>query len=146
MRKNHKKALRFAYDILCGRYADLPYVHVLLQNGATTRRCWIEPDRDVERPYLNEAVFADLEVRGYMERQPRPPGPLWLYRISPEGCRVMGWTWPLDPPIVAELNYRPDPPPLDKRLKLRLRNHPDARYEPQLIIRRFRRSSDWRRQ
>lgn len=150
MTKNQKRALRFAYAVMCGKFeaARLPYLHIILQNGRATPRHWIEPDQDAERPYLNEHIFTTLEMRGYMEREPRPPGPLWLYRISPEGCAVMGKPWPFDPPIVAELNEIPEPPTVDRRLRLRFRERGyGSKYnaEPQIIIRRFRRSSDWRR-
>ena len=69
--KHERKALRFAYDLMRGAYTTyLPYVYGLIlryEDGKMLVRpgYWIEPDRDPDRPYLNEIIFTHLMVRGY---------------------------------------------------------------------------------
>ncbi len=160
MTKDQKAALRFAYDALRGRFNDrlatLPGVHVLnhadvtdhprlngnghqpAPDGPSRAGIWLEPDRDPERLYLNEAVFAALVMRGFMECQRFAPASLWLYRITPEGCTAIGRVYPGTPPSPQ--------PPLKK-----LRRHEDPHRPPgtepdHLDPHRFRRSPDWRRQ
>jgi hypothetical protein len=177
MNKTHKRALRFAYDLLRGEYRGLPYIRASIpidlrlspgQDAVDLARMpWIEPDQDPERPYLNEAVFTELALRGWMECAAFPNFGLsislraepalrvnghghndrvWLYRITPVGCAVMGWDWPTHSPY-RSLARRPesaqwiDPlrPPYERQRPNRLdRRHT---FDPH----RFRRSSDWRR-
>lgn len=100
--KSHRRALRFAYELMLGEHISyLPYVH-----GIVLRRTnrglkllpgyWIEPDKDPERAYLNETTFAQLTMHDYFECQQFLPGPLWLYKLTREGCAAMGWEWPLN--------------------------------------------------
>ncbi len=100
MKRAHKRALRFALDVMQGAHQELDYIHHavpenLRRPAGPQRRHWIEPDRDPDRPYLNETFFTDLELRGYLERQRFPTTTLWIYRITPEGCAVLGETYPL---------------------------------------------------
>lgn len=115
MSKAQKKALRFAYRLMRGDYKGLymPFV-----SGY-----WIEPDRAQDRPYLNEETFAALELRGYLECQPFMHGDtIYLYRLSREGCDIMGWDWPLSTYSFIDRN---DPfPPLYAHRKGRIRRAP----------------------
>ena len=87
MTKSQKKALRFAYRLMCG---DFNRQFLTYTSGS-----WIEPDHDPLRPYLDESVFSDLAMRGYLECQTfLRDRTVYLYRITPEGCAVMGWLWP----------------------------------------------------
>lgn len=109
-----KRALRFAYRLLRGDYKDeyLPYVHRSVPRSyAIQQGLWIEPDQDPERPFLNEDTFTALVMRGYFERAPFDPtqqrttqsvlesdaDPIWLYRLTRQGCVLLGWDWPLEP-------------------------------------------------
>lgn len=101
--KDQRKALRFAYELMRGEHNSnyLPFVHGIIlrrTNGKLLLRsaCWMEPDQDDERPYLNETVFTHLTMNGYFECQQFLPGPKWLYRLTREGTSIMGWKWPLD--------------------------------------------------
>lgn len=101
--KDQRKALRFAYSLMRGEYnrAYLPYVHGIIlrrTNGKLILRpgYWIEPDQDPERTYLNETIFTHLTMSGYFECQQFLPGPKWLYRLTRDGCAMMGWKWPFD--------------------------------------------------
>ena len=100
--KDQRKALRFAYDLICGEaHSYIPYVHgIILQriNGKLLLRsgAWIEPDQDSEKPYLNENTFTRLTMRAYFECRQFLPGPKWLYRLTKDGCSAMGWKWPHD--------------------------------------------------
>jgi hypothetical protein len=88
MNRTQRKALRFAFKLMRGDFRNelLPYV-----SGY-----WIEPDRDPERPYLNEAIFVDLTMRGYMEcRAFISREVVWMYRLSREGSEVLGLEYPL---------------------------------------------------
>lgn len=158
MNKTSKKALRFAYDLLSGRYrtAGLPYVYAsvprdLRGEAADSPAPWIEPDRDPERPYLNEEVLAALVMRGYLETQrferTNGSGPVWLYRLSPDGCAKLGWAWPLHSvyPLTLTLERKQHlaalltPPNQPHRHKLP--NQRRISIDPN----RFRRSNDWRK-
>jgi hypothetical protein len=114
--KYERKALRFAYDLMRGNHSGyVPYVHGLIlryENGKIhlLPGYWIEPDRDPDRPYLNEVTFTQLTVRGFLECQqflPGLPGPLWLYRLTRAGCAAMGWDWPLT--RLSDGSRRPTP-------------------------------------
>lgn len=100
LRKAERKALRFAYDLICGASSSyFAYTHGLVLRSLagkwTFRHAgWIEPDRDPTRPYLNEAVFTRLLMARYFECDYFASSGLWLYRLSREGCRAMGWDWP----------------------------------------------------
>ena len=88
MTRSQRKTLRFALKLMRGDYRNemLPYV-----SGY-----WIEPDRDPERSYLDEATFTELMMMGFLEcrvflnRQMR-----WMYRITREGCEAIGLDYPL---------------------------------------------------
>jgi hypothetical protein len=89
MTELQKKALRFAYQLLSRAYKSdfLPYVSI----GG-----WIEPDRAPDKPYLNEDNLMALVMLGYFECKAfMRADKVWLYRISREGCAVMGWEYPL---------------------------------------------------
>lgn len=58
-------------------------------------RHWIEPDRADDRPYLSEDVFVALEMLGYMETLAVTRQPIWLYRITRDGCDALGVEYPL---------------------------------------------------
>ncbi|MBC7871817.1 MAG: hypothetical protein H7Y09_13320 [Chitinophagaceae bacterium] len=154
MPKSQKKALRFAYDLLCGRYrGKVPfYVHAtvprdLRGQAEESPAPWIEPDFDARRPYLNEAVFTALVMKGYFECQVFEPGTVWLYRLSRDGCAKLGWKWP------THARY-----PLTERDErnaqlsqmIRRGNPLDSSQQPKRRIsydpHRFRRSNDWRKQ
>ncbi len=88
MTKSQRKALRFALKLMRGDYRNemLPYV-----SGY-----WIQPDRDPERPYLDETTFTDLEMLGYVEcRAFISRQIVWMYRISRAGCDAIGREYPL---------------------------------------------------
>ncbi|MCU0496336.1 MAG: hypothetical protein MUF87_03170 [Anaerolineae bacterium] len=122
MTREQKQVLHFAYQVTIGD-CNAPYIRF----GK-----WIEPDRDSERPYINEAIFADLVMRGLMEC--RHFGDRWLYRITPEGCAAIGKTYPgLPVALIKRASSQRDRD--DQRPE-----SPDHR-DPH----RFRRSSDWRR-
>lgn len=101
--KHERKALRFAYKLMRGDYQQqyLWYVHTTFAYGGdgslTPRQEWIEPDAAEHKPYLSEDTLAALELQGYMECRQFPDG-RWLYRLTREGCMVLGWDWPLEPP------------------------------------------------
>ncbi|MFN8373838.1 MAG: hypothetical protein U0694_13300 [Anaerolineae bacterium] len=122
MTRSQRKALRFAFKLMRGDYRNemLPYVSGF----------WIYPDRDPERPYLDEATFTDLMMLGYVEcRAFLGKEMQWMYRISREGCVAMGWDYPLRLIIGKEmlrrrLNSKPNGhlrrfplPPREKRPK-----------------------------
>jgi hypothetical protein len=98
--KAERKALRFAYDLICGTASSyFAYTHGLVLHSLAGKWIlrhagWIEPDRDPTRLFLNEAVFTRLLMAGYFECDYSAPSGLWLYRLSREGCRAMGWEWP----------------------------------------------------
>lgn len=139
MTKAQKAALRFAYDVLRGRYKNktLSGIHVIASSDHTGEVYWLEPDKDSERDYLNEALFASLVVRGYMECKEFPPNKLWLYRITPEGCTAIGRLYPGTPQTPQHLprNFRKQ-----NDIHQPLAKSPDHR-DPH----RFRRSNDWRK-
>jgi hypothetical protein len=88
MNRTQRKALRFAFKLMRGDFRNelLPYV-----SGY-----WIEPDRDPERPYLDEATFVDLTMRGCLEcRAFIHREVVWMYRLSREGCEALGLEYPL---------------------------------------------------
>src|SRR5262245_18971461 len=88
MTKTQRKALRFAFKLMRGDYRDdiLPYV-----SGY-----WIEPDRDPERPYLDEATFTTLTMLGYFEcRAFISREIVWMYRIARAGCEMIWKEYPL---------------------------------------------------
>lgn len=106
--KAQRKALRFSYKLLCGDYENeyLPYVYETLTHDSAgdivRRQEWIEPDRaNPGRSFLNEDTFAALEMRGYMEAKQFMPDGKWLYRLTRDGARAMGWEWPLRPPYAG---------------------------------------------
>ncbi len=147
MTKNQKKALRFAYDVLRGRYAEnrplYIYPSVPLDFRHSPDYHWIEPDQDPDRPYLNEGVFSDLVVRGYMEVLLLIPGRRWVYRLSPEGCTTLGKEWPLYSDKLRSLSRRAS----NRVTQLKRPNDPHrfTRPKPRSDPHRFRRSNDWRR-
>lgn len=99
MTKSQRKALRFAFKLMRGDFRNemLPYV-----SGY-----WILPDRDPDRPYLDEATFTDLMMLGYVECRAFLSRELtWMYRISREGCDAMGWEYPLRLVIGKEMLRR----------------------------------------
>ncbi|HEX2620310.1 MAG TPA: hypothetical protein VHL11_09190 [Phototrophicaceae bacterium] len=139
MTKAQKAALRFAYDLLRGQFKNqtLPGIHVITPlDEFNTSGVWLEPDRDLDRPFLNEAICSELVLRGLLECRRFPPHSLWLYRITPEGCTAIGKTYPGTPPT-------PQPPlkRMHQNRHIEPPDRPDNR-DPH----RFRRSSDWRRQ
>jgi hypothetical protein len=144
MTKAQKAALRFAYDLLQGRFNEqlntLPAIRVIVpseQTPTANSGLWLEPDRDTERDYLNEAICSALVVRGYLECREFPPNRLWLYRITPEGCAALGKMYPGAPGRQQTL------PTKFRRQHQRHRiapQRPDHR-DPH----RFRRSNDWRK-
>jgi hypothetical protein len=88
MTKTQRKALRFAFKLMRGDYRNdiIPYV-----SGY-----WIQPDRDPERPYLDEATFTELTMLGYFECRAFISRELvWMYRIAREGCEAIGVEYPL---------------------------------------------------
>jgi hypothetical protein len=101
--KAQRKALRFAYSLMRGCVANsesLMYVrgralHTPDGKVHLYHRHWIEPDRAEDRPYLNEDVLVSLEVMGYMETLPVTRQPIWLYRITRDGCDALGVDYPL---------------------------------------------------
>lgn len=151
MTKAQKAALRFAYDALRGHLklskgTSLGQlgVHQIVQlegvdqpQGEMQPGIWLEPDCDPERAYLNEAIFAALVMRGYMEVRWFHPNKLWLYRITPQGCTAIGKVYPGTPPTPQ--------PPLKKFSK---KDDPHSKPTPKPDHRdphRFRRSNDWRK-
>jgi len=122
--KPQRKALNFAHDLMSG-YADagfLPYVRgttYRAPDGITWRnhRHWIEPDKDVSRPFLNEDIFSILEMDGYMEMRAVQPDSIWIYRISRDGCEAIGRDYPLYPQHVMD------------RIRARLRARREQHFE-----------------
>lgn len=138
MTRSQKAALRFAYDVLCGRYKNQAIMGMrVIATNVQYSGLWLEPDKDPERDYLNEALFATLVVSGYLECREFPPNKLWLYRITPEGCTAIGKVYPGIPP---------NPQTLPRKLRKQQDSYnqnaqpPDHR-DPH----RFRRSNDWRK-
>jgi hypothetical protein len=100
MTKSQKKALRFAYRLMCGDYTGQFLIY--------TAGYWIEPDHDPTRPYLDENVFMELVMRGYMECQTfERDRTVYLYRITPEGCAAMGWTYPFHKNLRRHNGFHP---------------------------------------
>lgn len=158
MNKAYKKALRFAYDLLKGRYPNgqLQYVYPsvpadLRGDAPYSPAPWIEPDRDPQRPYLNEAVLAALVMRGYLETQAfehiSGQGPVWLYRLTADGCAKLGWDWPKHSTYPITLHAQQQQrlaallPPSARDTSL---NRPPRR-KVSIDPNRFRRSNDWRK-
>lgn len=150
MTKNQKKALRFAYELLCGRYKTNRPLYTYPSIPADARHepdpsdyHWIEPDRDPDRPYLNEAVFSELVIRGYFEVMTLLPTQKWVYRLSPEGCAALGKAWPLHSDTLKALGRRA----ANRISRLRKYNDPHKFTKKQTTIdpHKFRRSPDWRR-
>ncbi|GAB4517788.1 MAG: hypothetical protein OHK0046_24710 [Anaerolineae bacterium] len=115
MTKSQKKALRFAYDLLRGEFNHLrlPYVYApLYRHQFNHQGDWIEPDQDPTRPFLNEATFSALMLKGYFECDVFPANDhadgRWLYRLTKRGCEAMGWDWPLTPPYTVIINRKPN--------------------------------------
>ncbi len=101
MKSTHRRALKYAYHALRGDFADAPGpalrgegLHDPAHPISRFENHWIQPDADPERSYLNEAVCVDLEMRGYFECRMFLPGPVWLYRLTAEGCRAVGLRYP----------------------------------------------------
>jgi hypothetical protein len=98
--KPERKAIRFAYDLMCGKlntYFTFTHGIVLYHHNETWNlrpAGWIEPDQDPERAYLNENTFTHLLILEYFECEYFTSYSKWLYRLSREGCRIMGWSWP----------------------------------------------------
>jgi hypothetical protein len=153
MSKSQKKALRFAYKLLCGDYRGewIPYAsptipYDLRNGGEEMIAPWIEPDRDKARPYLNEETFMALVMNGYFETQCFMPDEVWLYRISRDGCAKLGWAWPtharypLTEQALQSLNLSQIRNVRSKKVGKR------PKYKISIDVNRFRRSNDWRKQ
>jgi hypothetical protein len=101
--KAQRKALRFAYDLMRGCIGGSEYLSYVRGKALRTpdgrthfyHRYWIEPDRAEDRPYLSEDVLAALEMLGYMETIRVTRQPIWLYRITRDGCDALGVDYPL---------------------------------------------------
>lgn len=149
MKISHKKALYFSLQVLRGEHRSLSYVQSTVPHDvrkhATERRQWVEPDHDPGRPYLNEAVFTDLVMKGYMETRTIIPGDVWIYRITPEGCEAIGESYPPLAPLILKFP-RPQPHPFpyaeSRHIDIKPTNRKlHLKHDPH----RFRRSSEWRR-
>jgi hypothetical protein len=153
MTKAQKAALRFAYDLLRGRYnnqlATLAGVRMIVASDAIAAGkpaeiknigVWLEPDKSTDHDYLNEAVFAALVVRGFMECRSFPPNKLWLYRITPEGCTAIGKLYPGSSHITQQI------PRKFRQRQSRDPHHPLTLPPDHRDPHRFRRSNDWRKQ
>lgn len=129
MTKSQKKALRFAYRLMCGDFNE----HFLTYTSGS----WIEPDHDPLRPYLDENVLTELTIRGYMDCQTfKRDRVVYLYRITPEGCAAMGWLWPINHPAQS---YTRQHPLFDMRGRSRQIPLP-PRYHPAVFGRRTMRT------
>lgn len=117
MTKSQKKALRFAYRLMCGDLNEqfLPY----------TSGAWIEPDHDPLRPYLDETIFSALTMRGYMDCQTfKRDRVVYLYRITPAGCAVLGCPWPINHPAQSYTRFHPLFDANRRHVPLSPRQHP----------------------
>jgi len=114
MKRRHRKALKYAFRALRGDYEQNPGPALrgdgLIDPDRPISRFanhWLQPDGDPDRPYLDESACVYLEMRGYMECRRFTPGPVWLYRITPEGCLAIGKSYPVKPFLPR---HQPRPP------------------------------------
>ncbi|NWF69070.1 MAG: hypothetical protein HXY40_08290 [Chloroflexi bacterium] len=99
MTPTQRKALRFAYQLMRGDFRQhyLPY----------TSGHWFLPDKDPAKPYLDEANLSALHMSGWLECRAFLRSDMqWLYRITREGCAVLGVDWPLRLIISAQVRQR----------------------------------------
>jgi hypothetical protein len=117
MTKSQKRALRFAYRLMRGDFNE--------QLLTFTSGNWIEPDRDISRPYLDESVFTELLMRGYLECQMvERERTVYLYKITPEGCAAMGRSYPLNKNLRSRSTQHPLFNPRGRHVPYPPRRHP----------------------